>query len=107
MDDNQGNLEKEINDILPELTRGSMALRFQEALILEESVKNGGPGSSQDAIINLMDYCKIGIRQMALKVNIPRRRLKDMLEGRRELTVEAVSAMHKVFKEKNPELFEE
>ena len=79
--------------------------RLARQAILEESARNGGPNNERDAILTLMDYCKVGIRAVAYHANIKRTKLKAMLNGTIDMDIEVVNVIHDLCKAKKPDLF--
>lgn len=96
---------KEVKNELKDLTKNIMVGKMEESKILQESIAEGGPGSPNEAIFNLMEYTNTGIRFLAQKTGQKRKILLRMLNGEIPLPPEVMSSIYDVFKQKNPELF--
>lgn len=96
---------KVIEETLEQLQKDTLAGKLKEHQILAQSQLNGGPASPQEAIINMMDYCGIGIRTLSKATNVPRKRLSSMIEGRIDIPAEIVVKITEVFERKAPHLF--
>ena len=96
---------KDVKTRLSGLTKDIVQNKIEESKIIQESVANGGPSNSNEAIVNLMDYLNVGIRALAHAVNVPRKKLVNMIEGRTPMPPEVMSAIHDFFKMKQPSLF--
>lgn len=95
----------EIEQTLEKLQKETLSGKLQEHQILAQSQLNGGPSSPQEAIINMMDYCGIGIRYLSKVTNVPRKKLLSMIEGRIDMPAEIVVKITEVFERKAPHLF--
>jgi hypothetical protein len=103
----QRDLQYDIQAMLPELQSSMLSGKMKERQILAESVAAGGPSSVQEAILNMMDVCKIGVRQLAYLVNVKRNKLQKMIDGRINIPPEVISSLYDVFKSRRPDLFED
>lgn len=79
--------------------------KLEQQAILEQSAMDGGPTNVSDAFVHLMDYLKIGYRELARQTGRPRKKLQDMIEGKKPMPPEVVSELHAIFTKKKPELF--
>ena len=98
---------KAIEETLEKLQQDTLTGKLKEHQILAQSQLNGGPSSPQEAIINMMDYCGVGIRTLSKVTNIPRKRLLSMIEGRIDIPAEVVVKIVEVFERKAPHLFKQ
>lgn len=96
-------VEKTLNTLQTDMTAGKM----QEMLMFQQSVAEGGPGSVADAVWNMMQTCKVGIRALARDTGIKRTKLVNMLEGRTAMPAEAISKIHDFFAKRRPDLFKD
>lgn len=99
-------------DILPEdiqkelapLSSVMMANKVQEQTILAQSIAEGGPASTHDALLFLLDQAKIGIRELSAKVGLKRTELKKMVEGEKEMPHDVFSGIYEAIRSKRPDL---
>lgn len=75
--------------------------KMAEAKLLREAQAEAGIGSKEDAIYTLMDYLNIGIRALAAKVKVPRKKFVRMIEGHIPMPPEVQAAMEQYFKQEN------
>lgn len=91
------------------ITSGMQMAMLGSRLLMEstinDSVAHGGPSSTNEALINLMQYCGISTRTMAQRINISRTKLKDMLDGKRDIPPIVLEKMDDIFKSIKPDLY--
>lgn len=63
------------------LRKEVISSKVKEQSILAQSMMNGGPSSVQMAIKVKLDQHKIGMRELAVRTGIKRKRLVGMIEG--------------------------
>lgn len=91
--------------LLEELKNASLEFNMEQRALLEESVAAGGPGSIQEAILQAFKICNLTVRKAAHRANISRRVLQDMIDGKREFTIEIATKLYEVFAEEKPDDF--
>lgn len=96
---------REVKTGLSQLGKDIILNKKAEATVLQESMADGGPGSVNEAIINLMHSCNVGIRFLAQKTGIKRKRLLMMIEGHIEMPPEVLGKITDVFRTRQPSLF--
>ncbi len=98
---------KEFEILLNDTQRKKAMFDIQQQMLLQESAEMGGPSSIQDAVLQALKICKLSVRNVAPKINISRRVLQDMLDGRRSITVEVVSKLYPILAAARPDVFDE
>jgi hypothetical protein len=101
---NQDVMMGEAKGLLKTLPLEMIRHRMEEQTLLSQSVADGGPGSTQEAFINLMDYCKIGVRALSKQIGVKRTHLQRMLNGEMDMPMEVTDAMIGVFSKIKPDL---
>lgn len=102
-------LEKEFiaetKSVFADLGKEVVASKVEQHQLLTKSRQDSGPGSVHEALQAMLDYTKIGMRDLARRVGVPRKRLLGMIAGREDIPAETLAAIYEVIKQKNPRLF--
>ena len=90
------NLVKEAKASVKEMGKSLLIGKMEEAKILQESIKDGGPGSAHEALFSLMNYTNTGFRALAVKAKVSRKKLVRMMEGHTDMDPEVFSKISDV-----------
>lgn len=82
-------MESKLDELAGDISKNTLA----QQELFRQSVAAGGPGSSLEAYRIMMDHKKIGIRALARRVNISRKKLQQMLNGDIPLTPEVTTKL--------------
>lgn len=95
----------DMKDSFGELGRVMISSKIAEQSVLQRSVAEGGPASSLHAILNTMDYLKIGVRTLSREASIKRNTLNNMLAGRMDIPPEVFARIWASFAKRRPDMF--
>lgn len=103
----QSSIVKEINAGFANMGSELISSKIKERELLEESAAAGGPSSAFEAVLNILDVCKIGVRELAVKSNTKRLKVKAMLEGRADIPPEMIALITEIAMKRRPDLFKD
>lgn len=88
---------KDVESSVKKMGHDLILSKIQEDKLLRQAHAETGISSKSEAYYNLMEYLNIGIRTLANKVKVPRRKLARMLEGIIPMPPEVSEAITKYF----------
>lgn len=98
-------LVNEAQTKLSQLSQDMVSNKMAEAKLFQDSMADGGPSSTLEAVLCMMDYTKIGVRQLAAKTGMRRKHLQQILRGEVQLDASVLSKLEVVFRQLKPSLF--
>lgn len=93
--------EAKLSQVGQDLTKNKM----EEAKLLQASMADGGPSSINEALNNLIRYCKLTPRSLALRAGMSRKRIVRMINGEIGISLEDNEKMERVFRSIAPNLY--
>jgi len=96
---------EEANTKLSELSKQMVADKTAEAKLIQASIADGGPSSTNESLSNLIIYCGLTIRSLAVRAGISRKKIQRMINGEISISTEDNEKMEQVFRSIKPNLY--
>ena len=96
---------EEANQKLSEVSKQMATDKMEEAKLIQASIADGGPSSTNEALSNLISYCGLTVRSLAVKAGISRKKIQRMVNGEMNISPEDNEKMEQVFRSIKPNLY--
>jgi hypothetical protein len=98
----QRDLMADVRGSLDKLGPAMMETKIAQQQLFTQSINDGGPASTPAAVALLLDYAKISVRNLAADMKMSRKKLTEMIEGRRDMPNDVITRIWDAIDRKRP-----